>query len=579
MSNHLASQTLAIQTLHEVETKTSDLTQDGQNLSDSNQTSDLTQISTRSSLPEKAWDVPFLEYEQDGVRKTFFLNEPMITVGRDPKNALSLPLSKLSRIHCQITRRGGFWFLEDCESVNGTFLNHRKLHAGQKARLYPEAKIRLGVTSFEFRYRLKKLTRAEDSLAVVRSFGYFCLSSLWHSFLIITLLLLVWKAPIELPGSEAFRVQLIEPKLIEIPLQKLEEKNSSLPKEIAEEKAPQDPVPITEEVPVVEEEIELRPTPSLETNSKLFQSASPDLSTSPFSQRLFKASKRLKKKESGEKVEVSSPQESLTEVTLDPVETGDPLLSKVQQFKESIVVLNVTGSYDQSSFVLDRLKIKSLPVAPEILGNLLKATPQKPFVSFKKHQVPPYLQPEKHVLILNCGCLLMGSSNNYVEELIQFIAQGGYVITTDWSLDIWELAFPKWIQSGPKNLPLGDYEVYLSAEAKKHPLLHGAPENKKNFTWHVDVSSSYPKILSSRVFPLVVSKRGVPVAVTFSYQKSVNSENASFSYPGRVLHYVSHLNSQENPRTGEYNLQLILVNFLLLKQKEFEALQKAVSKK
>lgn len=49
------------------------------------------------------------------------------TVGRKTECGLQLNAEGISRLHAEIWESGGFWWIKDCDSTNGTFVNRRRL--------------------------------------------------------------------------------------------------------------------------------------------------------------------------------------------------------------------------------------------------------------------------------------------------------------------------------------------------------------------------------------------------------------------------------------------------------------------
>jgi signal transduction histidine kinase len=80
------------------------------------------------------------EFEFDG---------EVITIGRRAENDVPLPLDlRISRFHAQLTLGpDGTWLLQDLESTNGTFLEHRRLHA--PTPVGPGDRFRMGRTWLE----------------------------------------------------------------------------------------------------------------------------------------------------------------------------------------------------------------------------------------------------------------------------------------------------------------------------------------------------------------------------------------------------------------------------------------------
>jgi pSer/pThr/pTyr-binding forkhead associated (FHA) protein len=63
------------------------------------------------------------------------------TIGRRSENDLSLVEKAVSRHHCRIDYDGEFYWLVDCDSHNGTFVNGRKI---TKCLLYDGDVVKLG---------------------------------------------------------------------------------------------------------------------------------------------------------------------------------------------------------------------------------------------------------------------------------------------------------------------------------------------------------------------------------------------------------------------------------------------------
>jgi hypothetical protein len=55
------------------------------------------------------------------------LDEPVLTLGRDPRNDVVIDHPEVSRRHARIARQGDVWVIEDLESTNGTFVNGTRL--------------------------------------------------------------------------------------------------------------------------------------------------------------------------------------------------------------------------------------------------------------------------------------------------------------------------------------------------------------------------------------------------------------------------------------------------------------------
>jgi len=75
------------------------------------------------------------------------LDKAALSIGRDPQGDLRLRGSKISRHHAKLTQVASNYFIEDCNSTNGTLLNGKPL---QKHIFRPGDNLRIG--NFELRY-------------------------------------------------------------------------------------------------------------------------------------------------------------------------------------------------------------------------------------------------------------------------------------------------------------------------------------------------------------------------------------------------------------------------------------------
>jgi FHA domain/zinc-ribbon domain len=97
-------------------------------------------------------DGPALIVRSGGGRsgETFAALEGGTTIGRSPDCPIFLDDVTVSRKHAVVVERDGHWFIEDQGSLNGTFVNRRRVEAAQ---LSDGDEIQIG------KYRLTFLTR------------------------------------------------------------------------------------------------------------------------------------------------------------------------------------------------------------------------------------------------------------------------------------------------------------------------------------------------------------------------------------------------------------------------------------
>jgi FHA domain len=61
--------------------------------------------------------------------ESFPLQGERMTVGRRPESDIFLDDVTVSRDHALLVRRGDDWFLDDCGSLNGTYVNRRRIES------------------------------------------------------------------------------------------------------------------------------------------------------------------------------------------------------------------------------------------------------------------------------------------------------------------------------------------------------------------------------------------------------------------------------------------------------------------
>ena len=81
--------------------------------------------------------------------KSIVLTQPRLSVGRDPSCDIVLSHSDVSHQHCLLYMYGGWWYVKDLRSANGTRIN--KTLVDQK-RISPGATLMIATHQFEVRY-------------------------------------------------------------------------------------------------------------------------------------------------------------------------------------------------------------------------------------------------------------------------------------------------------------------------------------------------------------------------------------------------------------------------------------------
>jgi len=77
----------------------------------------------------------------DGEQKEFELGGKSITIGRGAETDVLIADKLASRIHCVISYKDGHYYIRDCDSRNGTFVNDSSIEVCQ---INPGDRIRVG---------------------------------------------------------------------------------------------------------------------------------------------------------------------------------------------------------------------------------------------------------------------------------------------------------------------------------------------------------------------------------------------------------------------------------------------------
>jgi diguanylate cyclase (GGDEF)-like protein len=80
----------------------------------------------------------------------FFLTQPEMTLGRDSSADITVSDQGISRKHAMVSKEKEKVYLTDLNSSNGTFINDKKIKAGEKIELVKEDMIKLGTSIFKF---------------------------------------------------------------------------------------------------------------------------------------------------------------------------------------------------------------------------------------------------------------------------------------------------------------------------------------------------------------------------------------------------------------------------------------------
>jgi predicted component of type VI protein secretion system len=90
--------------------------------------------------------------DQRGRRKILRLKPPVAIIGRSHGNTVRIPSADVSRRHCRLLMQDGVVTIEDLDSVNGTFVNGRRIRDPEVVR--PGDSLEVGPVTFIVEYEL-----------------------------------------------------------------------------------------------------------------------------------------------------------------------------------------------------------------------------------------------------------------------------------------------------------------------------------------------------------------------------------------------------------------------------------------
>ena len=67
-----------------------------------------------------------------GRGSSILVDQPVMGIGRDPRNAITVDHPQVSRFHARLTWDNANLYLEDSRSANGTYINQNRLQGRQK---------------------------------------------------------------------------------------------------------------------------------------------------------------------------------------------------------------------------------------------------------------------------------------------------------------------------------------------------------------------------------------------------------------------------------------------------------------
>ncbi|GEM_PF-5463243 len=240
---------------------------------------------------------------------------------------------------------------------------------------------------------------------------------------------------------------------------------------------------------------------------------------------------------------------------------------------DKMEILVVQGECDHVELVLAALKIPHKNIAFEGFQGLLtgkKAALLQGDEEEPGKAAPPgveKLDPRRHIVVINCTSQELTDKEG--KSLEAFVARGGYLLTTDWSLAILAAVFSDYVRMDENEVLDDTHQVKLKASSLKHPLLADLRRPDAAFDWWFEGGSFAARVKDKRAVTVLAfcpDYDDTPVALT--WEMGANVSAGARGARGRVLHFVSHLEQQEFDEDGAYNLQMAFLNFVKLKGRD-----------
>jgi len=179
-------------------------------------------------------------------------------------------------------------------------------------------------------------------------------------------------------------------------------------------------------------------------------------------------------------------------------------------------VVVLSGVYDRVQDVLRAAQIKHVVVPPQLLDQMELLSTQ--------------------TVMLNCPGNVSEAS---IKKLRDFVARGGYLVSTDWALRAVEKAFPGTIGHNGRTTP--NDVVSVQVHDDQQPLLRHVKVMRDHPRWWLEISSYPIRVKDPKSVRVLMSSQEMAqkygdgaMVVSFQYQQ------------GKVLHMTSHFFLQQS---------------------------------
>lgn len=110
--------------------------------------------------------------EPNGVRRSRPLPLQGVTIGRGSENDIVLAYEAVSRMHARITFEGGYYYVVDLNSANGTFVDNRRIPPNSPTIWWPKQSLRIGGVTITLELAQNQQRQAADLDATETRVGW-----------------------------------------------------------------------------------------------------------------------------------------------------------------------------------------------------------------------------------------------------------------------------------------------------------------------------------------------------------------------------------------------------------------------
>lgn len=113
-------------------------------------------------------NVNLVFFKKNGSHKVIPVSSSATMIGRRQSCDLRIPLTSVSRKHCQLNHDNGVWRIRDLGSRNGTYLNGKRV---EESVIQAGDSIRIGPLAFMFQVDGQPVPVSQPDLALINSSG------------------------------------------------------------------------------------------------------------------------------------------------------------------------------------------------------------------------------------------------------------------------------------------------------------------------------------------------------------------------------------------------------------------------